>query len=75
MNVLALDEPTNDLDIETLDLREEVLLGFSGTLLLVSHDRDFIDNVVPRTRTQSGPAPRRGPQASATEARLEPAPW
>jgi ATP-binding cassette subfamily F protein uup len=54
MNVLALDEPTNDLDIETLDLLEEVLLGFSGTLLLVSHDRDFIDNVVTSTLVMEG---------------------
>ncbi len=41
-----LDEPTNDLDIETLELLEELLLEFSGTLLLVSHDRDFMDRVV-----------------------------
>ena len=54
MNVLALDEPTNDLDIETLDLLEEVLLGFSGTLILVSHDRDFIDNVVTSTLVMEG---------------------
>jgi len=45
-NLLVLDEPTNDLDIETLDLLEELLLDFSGTLLLVSHDRAFLDNVV-----------------------------
>ena len=54
MNVLALDEPTNDLDIETLDLLEEVLLGFSGTLILVSHDRAFIDNVVTSTLVMEG---------------------
>jgi ATP-binding cassette subfamily F protein uup len=48
-NVLVLDEPTNDLDIETLDLLEELLLEFSGTLLLVSHDRAFLDNVVTST--------------------------
>ncbi|MSR01569.1 MAG: ATP-binding cassette domain-containing protein [Gemmatimonadetes bacterium] len=54
MNVLALDEPTNDLDIETLDLLEEVLSGFSGTLLLVSHDRAFIDNVVTSTLVMEG---------------------
>ena len=41
-----LDEPTNDLDIETLELLEEVLLEFSGTVILVSHDRDFMDRVV-----------------------------
>jgi ATP-binding cassette subfamily F protein uup len=48
-NLLVLDEPTNDLDIETLDLLEERLLEFSGTLLLVSHDRDFLDQVVTST--------------------------
>ena len=45
-NLLVLDEPTNDLDIETIELLEERLLDFDGTLLLVSHDRDFLDNVV-----------------------------
>lgn len=45
-NVLVLDEPTNDLDVETLELLEEVLGGFDGTVLLVSHDRAFLDNVV-----------------------------
>lgn len=45
-NLLVMDEPTNDLDIETLELLEEVLLNFQGSLLLVSHDREFIDNVV-----------------------------
>jgi ATP-binding cassette subfamily F protein uup len=45
-NLLVLDEPTNDLDIETLELLEEILLTFEGTVLLVSHDRDFMDNVV-----------------------------
>nr|WP_297460339.1 ATP-binding cassette domain-containing protein [uncultured Halomonas sp.] len=45
-NVLVLDEPTNDLDVETLELLEELLLDFQGTLLLVSHDRAFMDNVV-----------------------------
>ncbi|MAY72431.1 MAG: ABC transporter ATP-binding protein [Halomonas sp.] len=45
-NVLVLDEPTNDLDVETLELLEELLLNFDGTLLLVSHDRAFMDNVV-----------------------------
>lgn len=45
-NLLVLDEPTNDLDIETLELLEELLLDFAGTVLLVSHDRDFMDKVV-----------------------------
>ncbi|EGB16654.1 ABC transporter related protein [Pseudodesulfovibrio mercurii] len=45
-NVLVMDEPTNDLDAETLDLLEELLMDYSGTLLLVSHDRDFLNNVV-----------------------------
>ena len=48
-NVLVLDEPTNDLDLETLDVLEDVLLGFSGTLLVVSHDRAFLDRVVTST--------------------------
>ena len=45
-NLLVMDEPTNDLDLETLELLEELLLDFPGTLLLVSHDRVFLDNVV-----------------------------
>ncbi|MES2604106.1 MAG: ATP-binding cassette domain-containing protein [Pseudomonadota bacterium] len=45
-NLLVMDEPTNDLDLETLELLEELLLEFQGTLLLVSHDREFLDNVV-----------------------------
>ena len=48
-NVLVMDEPTNDLDSETLDLLEDLLLECSGTLLLVSHDRDFLNNVVTST--------------------------
>ncbi len=44
-NLLVMDEPTNDLDMETLELLEELLLDFSGTLLLVSHDREFVDSV------------------------------
>jgi ATP-binding cassette subfamily F protein uup len=48
-NVLVLDEPTNDLDIETLELLEALLIDWPGTLLLVSHDRAFIDNVVTST--------------------------
>ena len=45
-NFLVLDEPTNDLDMDTLDLLQEVLMEYDGTILLVSHDRDFIDRVV-----------------------------
>jgi ATP-binding cassette subfamily F protein uup len=48
-NLLVLDEPTNDLDIETLDLLEYLLLEYPGTLLLVSHDRAFLNNVVTST--------------------------
>jgi ATP-binding cassette subfamily F protein uup len=48
-NVLVMDEPTNDLDMETLDLLEEILLDYSGTVLLVSHDRAFLNNVVTST--------------------------
>ena len=45
-NLLVLDEPTNDLDVDTLDLLQEILVEFAGTLLLVSHDRDFLDRLV-----------------------------
>lgn len=53
-NVLVLDEPTNDLDMETLDVLEQLLLDFSGTLLLVSHDRAFLDAVVTSTLVFEG---------------------
>ncbi len=53
-NVLVMDEPTNDLDIETLELLEELLLEYSGTLLLVSHDRAFLNNVVTSTMVLEG---------------------
>jgi ABC transport system ATP-binding/permease protein len=53
-NVLVLDEPTNDLDAETLDLLENLLVEYEGTLLLVSHDRDFLDNVVTSTLVAEG---------------------
>jgi len=53
-NVLVLDEPTNDLDIETLELLEELLQTYEGTLFLVSHDRTFLDNVVTQTIAAEG---------------------
>ncbi|NQT40777.1 MAG: ATP-binding cassette domain-containing protein, partial [Planctomycetes bacterium] len=53
-NVLVLDEPTNDLDIETLELLEEQLMEYSGTVLLVSHDRAFLNNVVTSTLVMEG---------------------
>jgi len=53
-NVLVMDEPTNDLDAETLELLEELLLEYSGTLLLVSHDREFLNNVVTSTLVFEG---------------------
>ncbi len=53
-NLLVLDEPTNDLDIETLDLLQELLDDYSGTVLLVSHDRDFIDRVATQTVALEG---------------------
>jgi ATP-binding cassette subfamily F protein uup len=60
-NLLVMDEPTNDLDVETLELLEELLGDYPGTLLLVSHDRDFLDNVVTSTLVmQDGSAGRIG---------------
>jgi len=53
-NVLVMDEPTNDLDLETLELLEDLLADFSGTLLLVSHDRAFLNNVVTSTLAFEG---------------------
>lgn len=53
-NLLVLDEPTNDLDVETLELLEELLCQYDGTMLLVSHDRAFIDNVVTSTMVFEG---------------------
>ena len=54
-NLLVMDEPTNDLDIETLELLEAMLVDYPGTLLLVSHDREFIDNTVTGTLVFEGP--------------------
>ncbi len=53
-NLLVMDEPTNDLDVETLELLEELLADYAGTLLLVSHDRDFLDHVVTSTLVMEG---------------------
>jgi len=53
-NLIALDEPTNDLDVETLELLEELLINYKGTLLLVSHDRTFLNNVVTSTLVFEG---------------------
>jgi ABC transport system ATP-binding/permease protein len=85
-NLLVLDEPTNDLDIETLDLLEERLLEYAGTVLLVSHDRDFLDRVVTSTLVFEGNARvkeyvggysdwlrQRQPQAAAPAQRQKPA--
>lgn len=55
-NVLVMDEPTNDLDIETLELLEQLLQDFDGTVLLVSHDRSFLDNVITQTIAYEGDA-------------------
>jgi ATP-binding cassette subfamily F protein uup len=80
-NVLVMDEPTNDLDVETLELLEELLLEYQGTLLLVSHDRAFLDNAVTSTLVFEGDGrigeyvggysdwlQRRNPATPATEA-------
>jgi ATP-binding cassette subfamily F protein uup len=53
-NLLVLDEPTNDLDVETLDLLEEIVADYDGTVLVVSHDRDFIDRVATTTIAMEG---------------------
>lgn len=53
-NVLVMDEPTNDLDVETLELLEQLLIEYKGTLLLVSHDREFLNNVVTSTMALQG---------------------
>jgi ABC transport system ATP-binding/permease protein len=84
-NVIVMDEPTNDLDIESLELLEETLQTYNGTLLLVSHDRTFLDNVVTQTLVAQGEgkwqdyvggysdwlAQRRAPSESALKPRSE----
>ncbi len=84
-NLLVLDEPTNDLDVETLELLEELLDEYNGTLLLVSHDRAFLDNVVTSTLVFEGEGrvneyvggyadwlrQRRGPAVARTESKPE----
>ena len=55
-NLLVLDEPTNDLDVETLELLEEMLVDFAGTVILISHDRTFINNIVDSTIVMEGDA-------------------
>ena len=77
-NLLVMDEPTNDLDVETLELLEEQLMAYQGTLLMVSHDREFLDHVVTSTLVLEGDGEvdgypggwedyvrQRGPRASA----------
>ena len=54
-NILILDEPTNDLDLETLDLLQELIADYKGTVILISHDRDFLDRTVTRTLAYEGP--------------------
>ena len=56
-NLLVLDEPTNDLDMETLDVLEEMLADYPGTVLLISHDRDFLDRVVHAVHRARGRRP------------------
>ncbi len=54
-NLLILDEPTNDLDLETLDLLQELIADYTGTVILISHDRDFLDRTVTRSLAYEGP--------------------
>ena len=55
-NLLVLDEPTNDLDVETLELLEEMIVDYSGTVILISHDRTFLNNIVSSTIVMEGNA-------------------
>ena len=73
-NLLVLDEPTNDLDMETLDLLEDLLADYDGTLILVSHDRDFIDRLATSTIALDGRGGRwRRRAAGATSCARTPA--
>lgn len=74
-NVLVLDEPTNDLDIETLELLEELLQNYEGTVFLVSHDRAFVDNVVTSTLVWDGPGRWREEVGTVTDWRAQAARW
>ena len=66
-NLLVLDEPTNDLDMETLELLQELVAGFAGTVILVSHDRDFLDRTVTsRRRTRPTAHPERQPRGRSS---------
>jgi ATP-binding cassette subfamily F protein uup len=66
-NVLVLDEPTNDLDIDTLELLEDLLQNYDGTVFLVSHDRTFLDNVVTSTIAYEGDAKWREFEGGVTD--------
>ena len=74
-NVLVLDEPTNDLDIDTLELLEELLQGYEGTVFLVSHDRTFLDNVVTSTLAWDGPGAWREYEAGVQDWLAQSARW
>ena len=74
-NVLVLDEPTNDLDIDTLELLEELLQSYEGTVFLVSHDRAFLDNVVTSTLAWEGPGQWREYEGGVQDWLLQSARW
>jgi len=63
-NLLVLDEPTNDLDVETLDLIQEIIDDYKGTVMIVSHDRDFLDRVASTTIAMEGDSPEKFAKAS-----------
>ena len=74
-NVLVLDEPTNDLDIDTLELLEDLLQTYEGTVFLVSHDRSFLDNVVTSTLAWDGPGEWREYEGSVQDWLAQSARW